>query len=750
MTEQEWLDGNQLSLDIWNKKYRWNNETLDEWFKRVSNNNPVIERLIKDKKFLFGGRTLSNIGTNKEGSFSNCYSSGFVEDSLDSIMETATNIAKTFKAQGGQGISLSKIRPKGAKIKEQFESDGIVPFMEIFNTVTESISQGGSRKGALMMSIDVWHPEASKFITIKSDLNKINKANLSLEIDDEFMRCVKENITHVDRVFKYEGGQLEYTVNPVELFNLICQQAWDYAEPGILYTNMLRNYNLLEYDPEYVIETTNPCGEQPLCKNGACNLSSINVSEYVLNPFTKSAKFDYKELVDDIPYIVKIMDDVLELNLKNHPLKEQREVAENYRNIGIGIMGLADCLVKLGIKYGSPSAVGFTSNLMITIFRQAVTSSVALAQVRGNYPKYKPCVWDSTIFRSAFTSDELREFKAINHLRNCSLLSIAPTGSIGTMLNISTGCEPFFELSYTRKTESLNGDAPTFYKVDLPIVKEYKWLNNTEDLPDYFVTSKDINWKDRINMQAALQMYCDTAISSTINLPNSATLDDVKQLYLYAWEKKLKGVTIYRSGCKREGILMTEEPKKESKEVQLEAVHNELPRGFIVKANDNCIGLKRTLTTGCGTLHVESFFDPETGELRETYLSKGSKGGCNNYMIGLSRMISLAARGGLPIEAIIDQLNSCGVCPSYAVRTATKKDTSKGSCCPIAVGIALKEMSKEVKDRIQNCVGYEQYRIEEALKSVEEYDECPECHLKGLTHVGGCDQCLLCGYSKCN
>lgn len=315
------------------------------------------------------------------------------------------------------------------------------------------------------------------------------------------------------------------------------------------------------------------------------------------------------------------------------------------------------------------------------------------------------------------------------------------------MLNTSTGVEPNFALSYTRKTQSLNG-RDTFYKVDSKIVEDYKIYTGNTKLPEYFVTSGNINPLNRVKVQSALQKYTDASISSTVNLSKEATTEDVYNIYMEAWKNHLKGVTIYRSGCKREGILTTEKPKEEP--VQLEAVHNELPRGFIVKANDNCIGLKRTLTTGCGTLHVESFFDPETGELRETYLSKGSKGGCNNYMIGLSRMISLAARGGLPIEAIIDQLSSCGVCPSYAVRTATKKDTSKGSCCPIAVGIALKEMSKEVKDRIQNCVGYEQYRIEEALKSVEEYDECPECHLKGLTHVGGCDQCLLCGYSKCN
>ena len=493
--------------------------------------------------------------------------------------------------------------------------------------------------------------------------------------------------------------------------------------------------------------------EQPLPKRGACNLSSINVSEYVKHPFTSNARFDYDELGQDIPYIVKAMDDVLEKNLKNHALSKQAEIARNYRNIGIGIMGLSDCLVKLGYKYGSDDAIGFSENLMKFLFRKSVQSSVALAMERGSYPNYKPCVWDSTIIKNAFTEEEIKQFKVINSLRNCSLLSIAPTGSIGTMLNVSTGCEPFFMLSYTRKTESLNSGETSYYQVDLPVVEEYKKSTNSVKLPDYFVTSQDLNWKDRIRMQSALQKFCDTAISSTVNLPEEATIDDVKNLYIYAWEKGLKGVTIFRNNCKRLGIL-TEKPKEEP--VQLEDVHNELPRGFVVKADDNCIGLKRTLTTGCGTLHCEAFFHPETGELLETYLSKGSKGGCNNFMIGLSRMISLAARGGLGINAIIDQLNSCGVCPSYAVRKATKKDTSVGSCCPVAVGNALRDMHREVQERIELCDFHDsmsksdvQYRLEESLKSLD-YEECPECHQKGLTHVGGCNECIYCGYSKCN
>ena len=696
------------------------------------------------KKFLFGGRTLSNINTDKSGSFSNCYSHGFVEDSLDDIMQTATDIAKTFKVQGGQGLSLSKIRPKGSKIGGQFESDGIIPFMEIFNRVTESISQGGSRKGALMMSIDIWHPEAEKFITIKSDLNRINKANLSLEIDDKFMQAVENKCTNLECEFKYEGGLFKYSVNPTKLFEIICQQAWNYAEPGILYTNRLRNYNMLEFDDEYNIETTNPCGEQPLPKHGACNLSSINVSEYVKNPFTKEAKFDYDELGQDIPFIVKAMDDVLEKNLKNHALPEQAEVAKNYRNIGIGIMGLADCLVKLGYKYGSDDAIGFSKTLMKFLFKKSIESSVALAMERGNYPKYKSCVWDSTIIKNTFTEEEIKDLKEINHLRNCSLLSIAPTGSIGTMLNVSTGCEPFFMLSYTRKTESLNGGEPSYYQVDLPIVEEYKKITNSVKLPDYFVTSQNLNWINRIRMQSALQEYCDTAISSTVNLSENVTIEDVKNLYMEAWRYGLKGVTIFRNSCKRIGIL-TEEPKNKNNGIQLEAVH-ELIRGEIIKADDDCIGLKRTLTTGCGTLHCESFWDPDTGELREMYLSKGSKGGCNNFMIGLSRMVSLSARGGIHIDAIIDQLNSCGVCPSYAVRHATKKDTSIGSCCPVAIGNALKDMYEEIQDIVTTS----KPEIVEQFDEYSEYEKCPECGKKGLYHSGGCDECIYCGFSRCS
>ena len=329
------------------------------------------------------------------------------------------------------------------------------------------------------------------------------------------------------------------------------------------------------------------------------------------------------------------MDKVLEENLERHALPEQREMARKYRNIGVGIMGLADLFVKLGIKYGSSDSIGIARNLMKFLFRESVKVSAANGRIYGNFPGYSPKVWDSTIIKNAFTEEEIEEFKKQNTLRNCSLLSIAPTGSIGTLLQISTGCEPFFALSYNRRTETMSGET---YKVELPIIEEYrKVCHNNEDLPGFFITSAEIPWKERVNIQAALQEFCDTAISSTVNLPKETTVDDVKQLYMYAWNKGCKGITIFREGS-RDPILSVEESKKEEKiseqvslntenaKLQLEANHS-LKRGEVIKPGDHWLGLKRTLVTGCGTLHVTAYFDPDSGELRECYLSKGSTGG---------------------------------------------------------------------------------------------------------------------------
>jgi len=272
-------------------------------------------------------------------------------------------------------------------------------------------------------------------------------------------------------------------------------------------------------------------------------------------------------------------------------------------------------------------------------------------------------------------------------------------------------------------------------------------LHNTNTLPDYFVTSEEIPWLDRVKTQAVMQKHVDTAISSTINLPYSATKEDVAGIYLEAWKRGIKGITIFRNGCKRAPIL-SKEKSDENKSSDSDETIQFPDRGHILETSDNVVGKKRKLMTGCGSLHVTAFFDPVSGDLMETYLSKGSTGGCNNYMTGLSRIISLAARGGCSIDSIIDQLQSCGVCPSYAVRRATKHDTSPGSCCPMAVGNALMEMWEEMQNEIKIRDSHFDIIRNSPLTEITITQPCPECGHQ-LLHEGGCDICKNCGWSKC-
>ena len=451
-------------------------------------------------------------------------------------MQVAKNIALTYQAQGGQGLSLSNIRPKGAQISSGYPSDGIIPFMEIFNTVTQNVSQSNSRRGALMMSIDVEHPQVEDFITIKSTLDKINNANLSVEIGDTFMQKVQQYYdTGIESTYKipnrFKGGNPDgYEVNPSKLYKLIMKHAHNNAEPGVMFMNRFSKYNLMELVDDYVIHTSNPCGEQPLPASGACCLSSINISEYVVNPYTENAVIDFKQLDSDMYIYVKAMDDIVSEGSNLHALQEQRDFALKYRNIGIGIMGLGDAFIKLGVKYGDDQSKYITRKLSEILFRAAVKASSRLAKERGTFSAYDERMWESTIMTNHFSPEEIAEMKPFG-LRNSSLLSVAPTGSIGTMLAISTGVEPWFAISYKRKTVSLHKDKEEYYDVLAPVVAECKAKGGHMDA---VVTSAEINWKDRIDIQAALQNGIDTAISSTINLPRETTVEEIEQLYLYA------------------------------------------------------------------------------------------------------------------------------------------------------------------------------------------------------------------------
>ena len=761
MTIEEWLGkDNQLGMDIWEKKYKDGEEDFEAWLHRICGGNEEIAEYVRQKKFLFGGRILSNRGLQMQGrkvTYSNCYVVAPPEDEIESIFECAKKLARTYSYGGGCGIDISRLSPRGARINNAAkETSGAVSFMDLYSLVTELIGQNG-RRGALMISIDCSHPDVEEFIDLKTDLNKVTKANISVRLHEDFMEAVKQNADYRLHYTREATGEvIEKEVNARELFRRIAETNWDYAEPGALFWDRITGWNLLSNTKGFEYAGVNPCAEEPLPAGGSCLLGSMNLSEFVENPFTETAFFDFDGFKKCVDASVVALNEVLEEGLPLHPLDEQQESVRTWRQIGLGIMGLADALIKLGLTYGQEDAVKLCDEIGFAMADAAINSSARLAKELGPYPECQIEEVMSTGFFKANTTEKTREMVRKYGLRNSQLLTIAPTGTLSTMLGISGGIEPIYANYYERKTESLHG-TDVYYKVYTKIVDQFMKQHGIKDdaaLPEYFVTAMTLDYRQRIDMQSIWQMHIDASISSTVNVPNRFTVEETESLYLYAYEKGLKGITIFRDGCKRLGILSTDvpEPKKIS-------AGEGLKRGEIILVTDDVIGKKRKLITGCGSLHCIALFDPHTGALLETYLSKGSTGGCNNFMIGLSRMISISARAGIDIDTIVDQLNSTGSCPSYTARRVARKDTSRGACCPMAVGNALMDMYNEMQEELSIRREMEKRSDKKPAKKMPKPKAvvssainkmyCPECG-EPLVFEEGCNICKSCGWSKCS
>ena len=460
----------------------------------------------------------------------------------------------------GCGIDISKLAPRGAKVNNTAkETSGAVSFMDLYSTVTGLIGQNG-RRGALMISIDCNHPDLEEFIGIKADLDKITSANISIRMDNEFMDRVWLD-RDVDLTFKREasGEDIIKTVSAKELFTKIAKINWDYAEPGILYWDRIKNWNLLsEYD-NFEFAGTNPCGEEPLPAGGSCLLGSLNLAEFV-----KDGEFDFDDFKRAVDIAVRALNEVLDEGLPLHPLQEQRDSVRDWRQIGLGIFGLADMLIKMGVTYGDKESLDIYYYIGRVMIDTAMYSSCMLAKEQGAFPMYdEDSTFESKFFQATASRDTQVAVEKYG-LRNSQLLTIAPTGTLSTMLGVSGGIEPMFATHYDRLTQSLHGEDKS-YRIYTTIVKEYmekNGLSDVSELPEYFVTSKDINHKNRIQMQSAWQDSIDASISSTINLPNDATVEDVMEIYMLAWHNLLKGITVYRDGCKRGAILSA--PTEES------------------------------------------------------------------------------------------------------------------------------------------------------------------------------------------
>lgn len=747
MRIENWLgENNLLGIDIWNKKYKFNNETFDQWLDRVSNGNEEIRKLIEEKKFLFAGRILANRGLDKVGkkvTYSNCYVIPQVEDNIESIYDTCSKLARTYSYSGGCGIDISKLRPRGMVVNNASNTTtGAVSFMDTFSQVTGTIGQNG-RRGALMISIDCSHPDLEEFISIKNDLTRVTKANISVRVTDDFMQAV-ENDSDWNLHFETEhGDKMNKVVKAKEIYRVLCKNNWSFAEPGLLFWDRIETYNLLSEDSNFKYAGVNPCAEEPLPAGGSCLLGSINLAAYV-----KNGQFDFFEFEEDIHVIVKAMNEVLDQGLPLHPLQVQRDSVRDWRQIGIGIMGLADMLIKLELKYDTLSAQKFCDRIGYVMANEAIKASALLAKKDGAYPKFDKDSILASPFLIYNTTEETYALVERYGLRNSQILTIAPSGTLSTMLGISGGIEPIFSLSYTRKTE-YNG-VDQYHKVFTPIADEYMkehGLTEEEELPNFFVTAQNIDPFKRVEMQGTWQNHIDASISSTVNLPNSATIEEVEGLYMHAWKHGLKGMTIFRDGCDRAAILSTGKPKEENKEEVKENV-NGVARGVVVPTSDDVIGLKKKLAGGCGSLHLQVYFDRTTGKMSEVFINKGGTGGCNSNLNALSRMISIALRAGVDVEDIADQLASTINCPSFASSRAKGINLSPGTSCASAVGRALIELNKEFQVMFKAMKQLEEdIDVEDEVMGLE---ICPECGAKALEMSGGCQVCKECGMSKCD
>lgn len=732
MELKNWLDS-QLGQDIWTRKYQNGNETFDQWLDRVSNGDVDVKNLILSKKFIFGGRILASRGiTDRKVTYSNCYVLPPVGDSIEEIYDTNKYLARTFSYGGGCGIDISLLRPKGSPVNNAaLTTTGAVSFMETFNNTSQTIGQKG-RRGALMISMDVNHAEIEDFINAKTQNKKLEQCNISVRTDDLFMT----------RVIAGDG-------NATELMYKLAENNWNWGEPGMLFWDNINKETLLsEYikKGEFEFAGVNPCAEEPLPAGGSCLLGSLNLAEFVKDPFGKRPAFDIPSFKQAVKIAIRALNGVLDEGLPLHPLQIQRDSVAKWRQIGLGIMGFGDMLIKMRIPYGSDRCSNLITSIGIALCNTGLQESALLAKELGTFEAYN----EDYILSSFYLQSKIKEgviyeetidlIKA-HGLRNSQLFTIAPTGSIGTMFGVSTGVEPIYDVNgFARTTKSLNTEDKVYMEYPDIVQRaieadDIDMLNNK---PAYLIGAKDLDFMSRVKTQADWQVWIDASISSTLNLPKEAPVEDVFKAYVVAHELGCKGLTVFREGCKREGILkgVTEETKPEP--IQLNAIDTDI---------NHCIAFGSKLQTGCGSLWMTVYFHKKTGQLCHIFLNKGSKGGCNSYMVGLSRLISLAGKKGATVEEIVDQLKSVVACPSFVSKKCTQTDISDGRSCAEAVGRELLKLHEQFKINYLNQPEITQLKVDNEVKI--EIAKCPECGAE-LSHTGGCINCYNCGWTKCD
>lgn len=759
---ENYYDGDTLGADILKNKYLapWESHPYELWLRQAKALASVEKTkklqkqweekfysILEDFKFTPGGRIMHGAGREDiTTTLNNCYVVGIKDDSINSIYRTIQEEARTYKFGGGCGHDLSVLRPSGdAIIGTGGESCGPVGFMNLFSENTNTIAQHG-RRGANMQTLRIDHPDIEKFISIKmNDVNMVKYSNISVLLTHEFMQAV-ENDTDFD--LKYQE-KVYKTVKAKELWETIIDCAHSSAEPGLLFWDTMTDYHNAEYCSPLV--STNPCAEQPLPDGGCCNLGSINLDRYV----DDKGNFKIEEFKETVGIATRFLDNVIDYNLDRHALDTQKENAKNDRRVGLGILGLGDMLVRMGIKYDSEDALQTIDQVMKIFCDTAYETSSELAKEKGSFPHFK---W-SGYRKSKFVKNlpkSLRDKIKDDGIRNSTVLTVPPTGSGAIVARVTSGVEPIFATSYKRRVKKNDGFGRDFdeYKVYHPIIE--KLFGDDDNLPEYVVTAHDVDPYFRVKMQGVIQKYIDSSISSTVNLKQDIKKETVADIYLTAYKANLKGITVYREGS-REGILITDDKKEDDKSGSNQSVSNltedKRPR---IRPNETN-GITRRIRTGEGSLYIT--INQDHNGLCEVFTTIGKAGGnAAAQSEAISRLISLALRSGIDPNAIVKQLKGIsGPNPTW-------EDGRLILSTPDAIGKALDDYLKEGVNEAENP-SYETDAKKSpiTMATSEEVNDlngpvtdftfknistCPDCG-SSVMHEGGCVTCPSCGFSKC-
>jgi len=706
-------------------------ETPEEMFRRVAKHIASAElnynqktdvagweekfyRLMASLEFLPNSPTLMNAGR-ELGQLSACFVIP-VDDSMESIFDAVKYTALIHKSGGGTGFSFSRLRPKKDRVGSTGGiASGPVSFMRAFDTATDVIKQGGMRRGANMAILNIDHPDILDFIKAKEDPKALTNFNLSVAITNEFMEAVEKDKEY--NLINPHTKEAVDKLNAKEIFRKITDTAWRTGDPGIVFID---NINKNNPTPKLgKIESTNPCGEQPLLPFESCNLASINLSKIVKNE-TNNPEVDYAKLRQTVKLGVRFLDDVIDVN--KFPLPQIEKMTKATRKIGLGVMGFADMLLKLRIPYNSDKALEVAENVMRFISEEATKESVKLGEDRGLFPAFKGSIFD--------TNNGLSP-------RNASRTTIAPTGTLSIIAGCSSGIEPLFALCYTRHIldgQQLIETNPYFeeiarnegfYSTELmQQLAEGKNLRDFENIPewvkDVFVTAHDITPEWHVRMQAAFQKFTDSAVSKTVNLPHEATVEDVAEIYMLAYKMGLKGITIYRDRSRESQVLNIShtEGKPETKLTPR-------PRPKVTK------GITERVTTGCGYIYITVNVDDKG--ICEVFSSLGKAGGCASAQLeATSRLISLALRSGIDLGSVTKHLRGTR-CPSVA----WEEGRAILSCADAIASV----LEKYIKDK--EATTSKDFGVAKNWAG-----QCPECG-NILIYQEGCHICPSCGYTKC-